>query len=132
MNDAFRLCAIAMTGALCSLLLKKTNPNISIVCAVVSAALLIISVLGSIGDILSGIKSISADLNINGAYILLAMKIMGISLVFDITGGILERMGESALSKNLMTAGRVVLMSMTLPTLFSLIELVGGLLEVVR
>lgn len=95
----------------------------------IGACLFIVSfIIGRLGNVLDSIDRITGYININMEYILILLKMLGISYICEFATNICKDAGYGAIASHIELAGRVTMVVMSLPILFHVIDMVVRLM----
>lgn len=123
-----KVCAIALTAGILGLILKElgfSGSRLVSVCTLVGVMLFAISRLGEVRTELLGIERLGGV----GGLTKDIMKIIGVGYLFGICSDICLDLGESMLSKGLLTAGRIEIIILTIPTLKEIMKMAVEILK---
>ncbi|MDO4731651.1 MAG: SpoIIIAC/SpoIIIAD family protein [Clostridia bacterium] len=76
--DVISLCAIALTGAVISVILKKSNPEYSMIISLCTGVIIIILIISKLEEITAKVNSFLNIVNIDSLYISVLFKSVGI------------------------------------------------------
>ena len=123
----------AVTGVVCALavvLVREHRSDISPfvqLSGVAVLAIMCVSLLGKITERTRGLLP-SSDI-VDGGYLELLIKIVGIAIVTKISSDICRDSGNSAIATAVDLSGKALILMMSLPLLEAVASLAGGLLE---
>ena len=123
-----QLIGITAIALMLAMLLKNINHAFSVVVIVCASCLLFGKVIGSLSQIIAGIKSISAGSGETAAYIDLMIKTLGIALISQFIADICRDSGENALAGQTEVATKILIITMILPLFEAVIKAISGLL----
>lgn len=126
--EIIRIASIAIIGTLISLFLKKIDKSISIMVAIASALIIIISVLDDLKSILIYLKDVYNHVTYGKDYLIIVFKIIAIAYVTDFTAQLCKDAGENAICAKVEMAGKIIIFYMALPILITILELIDSLL----
>ncbi len=118
---------LAVIAMLVAVLLKKYQPELSMVICIGMCMLLLFYLVQAFDEIQSFFTFISGTVNIE--YIGVLLKLIGIAYICEFASGLCRDAGYKSLSGQIETAGRVAMMVITLPIMRAIVETVNGFLE---
>ena len=124
----FKVCAIALTAGILGLILKElgfSGARLVSVCTLCAVMLFAISRLGEVHTELLGIERLGGV----GGLTKEILKIVGVGYIFGICADICLDLGESMLSKGLLTAGKIEIIILTIPTLKEIMKMAVDILK---
>lgn len=128
--DVVALSGIAILAAILAVMLKKYNPEYSIMISLGAGALLLWMILSQISPAVDQIKELIAAAGISGEYSAILMKTLGVCFLTQLSADSCRDAGEGALASKVELAGKLFIVILALP-LFqqiasSALSLIGG------
>ena len=111
-----KICAAALTAGILGMILKElgfSGAKLVSVCSLCAVMLFAVSRLGDVNtelvsiEKMGGVSGVCEDM----------MKIVGVGYLFGICADICMELGESMLSKGLLTVGKIEIIILTIPTI---------------
>ena len=127
MAELGKIIAICLIGAVLTLLLEKSHPELAILLALSVCAGLLLFGLSRLGTVLSALKQLAQAGGLSSDLLQPLVKTVGIALVVKVGGGLCRDAGESALAAALEFAGTVCALLTALPLLRAVLELITEL-----
>lgn len=129
MEQYFRAVALVLLAAIFVLVLRGSSKGIGellslLVCCMVAAA-----AIGYIEPVVSFVRSLQALIGLDDQYLIILLKVVGISATAEIAGMICEDSGNSAMGKALQFLSTAVVIFLSLPMLTALLQLIEGVLK---
>lgn len=126
--DIFKLSALAVTAALCALVLRKRVPELALVLTLAAGGL----ILGGAADALAQIRGM-ADALARTAGLTPGMwapvwKTVGVGVVTRLSSAVCKDAGEGGIAAFLETAGAALALLTALPLAQAVFDVLGGLL----
>ena len=121
-TQAAALCVIA---ALLGLVLRRSNPEITLLLALAAAVLLALA--EPLTELLRFLERLAEQSGVSRTLLTPLYKTVGIALVVKVGGGLCRDAGESALAAALEFAGTVCALLTALPLLRAVLELITEL-----
>lgn len=126
--DIFKLAALAVTGALCALILKKEVPALSVVLALCAGAVLLTGVSAALGTIRGTADALSQAAGLSAELWRPVWKTVGIAIVTRLGASVCRDAGEGSVAAFLETAGGAAALLCALPLAQTVLEELEGLL----
>ena len=127
MEFVYKTAAISLLACIFGLLLRKSNPEGSLL---LSVAVVVGTLTVSVG-MLNGLKEIRAEImNLlgNGAFYLIPMiKCLAIALITHFADGLCRDSSQNAVGSAVELSGTVGAVTVVLPMLMSVLKMIGGL-----
>ncbi|MBQ8924420.1 MAG: stage III sporulation protein AD [Lachnospiraceae bacterium] len=123
------LMALIIIAIIFALSLKARNPEISSIISV-GLCLVIISVcVDRLNVIISKVKSISSNVDIDKTYIFILLKLIGIAYICEFASGISKDAGYSAVASQIELLGKLTMLMVSLPVLEQVIEIIINMMR---
>ena len=120
--------AAALTAAAVGLLIKKSNPEISMLLGACVTALIVTAAMG----FAKGIKELSETVkNIAGGsstFIAPVVKCLAVAIITKLASDLCKDSSQAAVASALELAGSVCAMSIAMPMIMSVLKMIGGFL----
>lgn len=118
------LSIIAVIATFLSLVLKKYNPEYSLVISIVASIFILISILMKVTPAIDLIKDLIASSNIPSKYLMILFKAIGICFLTQFSSDACKDAGESALSAKVELAGKIAIILIALPMFEEVMQIV--------
>ncbi len=119
---------IALIGAMASILLKQTNPEISMIIGIVTGIIILYFTVYKAVAVIDAINEAAKAFNINSEYIGIIIKIIGITYLSEFVVSALCDAGESGIASKVEVFSKIIIVSMAIPVFMSLIQTVSSIL----
>jgi stage III sporulation protein AD len=123
-----RICGIAVLTAIVGMMLGEMGFKGRRLFGTVSAVMLLIGVLESVGTVFSEISSLTSAAGVS-EIALTALKIVGVGYVSGISCDVASELGEGGVARAVELSGRVEMLLITLPYLKEILEVGIGLIK---
>ena len=121
------ICGAAIVTAVLAVMLRSQSPHSAMLLSVAAGAIIILSLLKNLPDMLWGIQSVLADGGIETADIAILLKVMGICFVTEFTCDCVTEAGLLSLSTNISFAGKILVLLTSLPLFQNIITVITDL-----
>ncbi|NLB81715.1 MAG: stage III sporulation protein AD [Clostridiaceae bacterium] len=123
-----KIAAIAIVGAITSVILRSIKPEFCIGIAIACSVLIILTIKDDIAAVIDVMMQYANDTGIQTTYIIMLIKIIGIAYLTQFAASICEDAGEKTIAMKVEFAGKVAIMIMSAPLMFTIINLITGIL----
>ena len=120
--------ALATTVAVLCLLIKKSNPEISLLLGLSCICIIMISAVGlmrSLTDLADEINRICGEGN---SFIAPVLKCLAISVITKVSCELCKESGQSAAASALELTGTACALMVAMPAIMSMLKMIGGML----
>ena len=121
------VCGAAIITAVMALLLRQKSPHSALLLSIASGAVIMLSLLRDIPDIITGVNALLGSAGIDGGDIILLFKIVGICFVTEFTCDCVSEAGLLSLSTNISFAGKILVLVTSLPMFERVISVIQEL-----
>lgn len=122
------ICGLAITAVVSAVVIRKHNPEISLIISISASVLVLIAVFMKISPIADEIRGLLQNSNISSDYITILFKALGICFVCQFTADSCKDAGESAVATKVEFAGRVAILIIALPLFENITRTATGLI----
>ena len=126
--DVFKITAIAVVGAVFSLILKEYKPSFAISIGIICALIILLEILQKINYVFTTLSLIASKLNFSNEYMETIIKITGVSYISRFGADVCRDAGSGAIATNVELAGKIIIVVLSSPILISVINLLLRLL----
>lgn len=126
--DIFKLSALAVTAALCALVIKKEVPAISVVLALAAGAILLWEAATALSTLRGTADALSRTAGLDPEVWKPVWKTVGIGVVTRLASSVCRDAGEGSVAAFLETAGTALSLLCVLPLVQAVLSALEGLL----
>ena len=128
MELMIEIAAIAMVGALCTLVVRKHTAEIGLVLALAVGVLIVTLIIGSVEAIVAMMEYLGELAGLSQAIIAPVLKTVGIAMVTKLTAELCRDTGEGGIASFVELAGIICATVVTIPLLEAVLDMVVDLL----
>ena len=118
----FKIVAIGIVAAILIVFLKEQKKEYAILLSIVAGVMLLLLTLTKLEPIVSVIQKLSLNIPIDTSYIVLILKVIGISYLIEFGKDICKDAGENAIANKIEIAGKVIIVSISIPVVTAVLE----------
>lgn len=122
-----KIIALGLIGTIFSVLLKKENPQISMLVAAVTGILIFLMICVPLGELLQLLRKTAEQAGVAEGYFGIVLKVIGIAYLSQFGAQLCADAGEGAIAAKIELAGKVLMMAVAAPVLTGVLEMVLGL-----
>ena len=115
---------LGIVATLLSVSLKNSSPNFSLLIGLVTGILIFLFMAEYLKKVLDILINLTQSAGVNGAYIEVVLKIMGIAYISRFGAELCKDAGESAVAAKIDLAGKVLIAVVSSPVILALMEMV--------
>ena len=127
MELVFRSAAAALCAAMLALLLKRTNPELSLLVSLAAVAVILLAAMKVAQGIRSFSELLRSDFGLSDTLLLPVLKCLAIGLTSRIASDLCKDSSQAATASSVEFAGTVCALSVIMPLVMSVLRLIGGL-----
>lgn len=128
MTDILKLAAIAITAALCAVVVKKNVQEIGLVLALVAGVLILSYALGALRSVRAVLDVLADTAGLAPAVLAPVVKTVGIAVVTHVSAEVCRDAKEGGIAAFLETAGAACALFVALPLVRAVLDMIVGLL----
>ena len=121
------ICGAAIITAVLAVTLRMQSPHSAMLLSVCAGAVIILSLLKNMPDMLTGVRAVLADGGIDPADVTILLKVMGICFVTEFTCDCVTEAGLLSLSTNISFAGKILVLMTALPLFQNILNVIVSL-----
>ena len=121
------ICGAAILTAVLAVTLRSQSPHSALLLSLASGAVIILSILKNMPDMLTGVRSVLADGGIQTDDIAILFKVIGICFVTEFTCYCVTEAGLLSLSTNISFTGKVIVLLTALPLFQNILNIISSL-----
>ena len=125
----FAICAAAVIAAVLALLLRRQNPQISLLISVGAGVILLLTVMRETVLTADEIRSILTAGGVSAEYIMILLKALGICYITEFTCDTVTEAGMLSLSTNISFVGKITVLVTALPLFRDILSTVTALVD---
>ncbi len=122
------ICGIAVTATIIAVLLKKYNPEYSVVISLLAGVLTLFLILSKLSPAISEISNLLAAAGMANEYGAVLFKALGVCFLAQFAADSCRDAGESALASKVELAGKVLILLLALPLFRQVAQIATDLL----
>ncbi len=123
-----KIISIGIIGALLTLILRPLRPELAMLCALATGALVVFAVIDQAVDLLSKLAAISARFQTDASIFGTMLKITGVAYIAEFGVQACKDAGENAIAAKVELGGKVIMLSLCVPVVVNLLELLASVL----
>lgn len=124
----FKIVGFGIIALSLIIILKNQKPEIALMCVIASSVIMISFIFDELKSVISLISTLMSNSSVNSTYIIIILKIIGISYLVEFGKDICKDAGESAIANKIEIAGKVIVVSLSIPVVASLLEIVSQII----
>ena len=126
--DIFQIIAVGVLAAVLSITIKKQSPEAALAITIIATVLIFVMVLPMLGQAVDMAAYLGQMADGHGAYVSLALRVVGIAYMVELGASVCNDAGESAIAAKIDMAGRIVIFVMAMPIITDILQVVTRLL----
>ncbi len=122
-----KIAAVAVAGAILSLVIRKNSPEMSLLLTISLALIAISLAFDLISDVTDFLKSLADTAEISPAVLSIVLKTVGISIVTKLAADVCRDAGQSSVASGVELTGAFTALYISLPLFKTVINMIGSL-----
>ena len=120
--EIVKIVGIGISAIIIAIILKQYKPEFSIYISLIAGIIILSLVIDKLSSIMSLLTNLANKTNINNSFLILLLKITGISILAEFAISICKDSGETAIANKVDLGGKVLIVSMSVPIISSMLE----------
>ena len=125
----FKVALIGVCAVLLALGIKPFRGEYALFLSLGAGVLIFVYILGQMSSIIDVIQNIRSMVSINGAYVQILLKVIGVAYICEFAAALCKDAGFSSVASQIEMAGKLTILVMSMPVLLSLLETIGSFLK---
>lgn len=125
--DIIKVSLIGMSGVFLSIILKERKAEFAQIVILCVATLIFAFVSTKLGIIVSTIKTLASYVNIEEKYLVILLKMTGITYVAEFAASLCKDAGNQAVATQIEIFAKLSLLAVSLPVVTALLETIGSI-----
>ena len=122
--DFFAFLGFALVITVLLIILRKERPEIAVLLGIAAAGLMIGALIKKIADILLVFETLAVKAEVNGEYLKLTVKIVGLAYLAGFGAQICKDAGENGMAAKIELAGKIFILGLGIPVMAGLLDLI--------
>lgn len=127
MELIIKAAAAALTAAVVGLLIKRANPEISLLLSACTVALILIAAMGFAGGLRELSEAVKTIAGSSQTLVGPVLKCVAVAIITKISTELCRDASQSAAAAAVELAGTVCAMSVAMPLIMSMLKMIGGM-----
>lgn len=127
MELIIKAAAAALTAGLVGLLIKRSNPELSLALSACTVALILIGAMGFAKGILELSEAVKTIAGGSAKFISPVLKCVAVAIVTKLASELCREASQSAAASAVELAGTLCAFSVALPLIMSMLKMIGGM-----
>ena len=128
MEMLIRVAVVAVVGSIIGLIIKKTNPETSLLLTIAISVFAIYLAFDVVTSVVGFIRSLSETAGISPAFLGVVLKTVGIAVITKISSDVCRDAGQSGVASGVELAGTVTAIYVSLPLMEGVIRMLNSLI----
>ena len=128
--EIVRIAGVGLIGAVISILIRRARPEFSMMIPVVISFTIMAAAAPYLRDVIGELASLSAGVGINGDYMAVIVKIIGVSYLASISAELCRDAGEKAIAAKIELGGKLMILAMSVPLITRMLDLVREIMRI--
>lgn len=126
--EIIKIIGIGLIALIMIIMVKQYKPEFTVYISILAGVLILTFLLPKIEGIIQLLQNVSQKASINNQFLILLLKMTGITFLTEFAVSICRDSGESAIASKIELGGKVIIIAMSIPIISSLLEMILKLL----
>lgn len=119
-----KIVGIGLVGGVISILIRRAKPELSMMMPIAVSVIVLLGVIPYLRGIVEELRDLSAAAGINSAYLMVIIKMIGVSYLASFSAELCKDAGENAIASKIELGGKLIILAMSIPIITRLLDLV--------
>lgn len=122
--EVIKIIGVGLISLIIIVILKQYKPDFVIYVSIIAGAIILLLVMDKLNGIINLLTSIQNKANMNNQFLVILLKITGITFLIEYASSICKDAGESAIATKIDLGGKVLIIAISIPIIQALLELI--------
>ena len=122
--DIVKIIGVGLLSLIIIIILKQYKPDFAIYVSILAGAIILMLVMDKLSNIVTLLSNIQNKANINNQFLVILLKITGISFLTEYASSICNDAGESSIATKIDLGGKILIIAISIPIIQALLELI--------
>ena len=122
--DIIKIIGVGLTALVIIIIIKQYKPEFAVYVSLIAGAIILFMVMDKLGGVINLLTSLTKKTSVNSEFIMILLKITGISILTEFAVSICKDSGETAIASKIDLGGKVIIIAMSIPIISSLLALI--------
>ncbi len=127
--DIFSIVAIGIIGAILSVTIKSTRPELALMISLTTGIVLLLYTSNTLGDVINQFGQIVSKSGVDEGYFKIALKSCAVAYITEFASALCKDAGENAIAVKTEFAGKITILFLSLPIILSFLTSISDLLD---
>ncbi len=123
-----QIALVGMTVVLLAIIFKNNKSEYAVYVSLAGCLLIFFMGVGKLEIIINTIKKIQTYINLNESYIVILIKIIGITYIAEFAANICKDFGHTAIANQIELVGKLTILATGMPVLLALLDTINEFL----
>ncbi len=122
--EVFKIVGLGLSAAIISVFVKNWRAELSMQISLVAAVVIFFTILPYMKTVFSVFADISDRIGLDGSYMKIVLKVIGIAYVTQLGAELCRDAGEGAIASKIEFGGKIMIVALSVPVMYSFLEVV--------
>ena len=122
--EVFKIVGLGLSAAIISVFVKNWRAELSMQISLIAAVVIFFTVLPYMKTVFSVFSDISDRIGLDGSYMKIVLKVIGIAYVTQLGAELCRDAGESAIASKIEFGGKIMIVALSVPVMYSFLKVV--------
>lgn len=127
MELIFKSAAVALLASVAGLLIKRSNPELTLLIGACAAAVISVAALGFAGEVKTLVKTVKTLVGTSDTLIAPVLKCVAVAVVTKLASELCRDCAQSVTAAAIDLAGTMCAVSIALPLIINMLRMIGGM-----
>lgn len=126
--DIVKIIGVGLVALIIIIILRQYKPEFVIYVSLIAGAIILFIVIDKVSGIIQLLTNLSKKSGMNTEFLVILLKITGISMLTEFAVSICKDAGETAVASKIDLGGKIIIISISIPIITALVELIVRIL----
>ncbi|MCL5676366.1 MAG: stage III sporulation protein AD [Firmicutes bacterium] len=126
--EIVKIVGLGLVAGTLAILLRQHRPAIATLLSLAAGALILLLVMDRIAGITDVLQDLALRANVDGLYLGIVLKVIGVAFLTEFGAQVLRDAGESSIASKVELAGKIIIVVLAIPIIAAILQTLSSML----
>ncbi len=126
--EIVKIVGLGLVAGVLAIILREQRPALATLLSLAAGALILFLVLDRVSGIVDVLEDLAVRANVDGLYLGIVLKVIGVAFLAEFGGQVLRDAGESSLASKVELGGKVIILVLAIPIIAAILQALTNML----
>ncbi|MCL2342025.1 MAG: stage III sporulation protein AD [Firmicutes bacterium] len=126
--DIVKIIGVGITALVIIVVVRQYKPEFAVYVSLIAGIIILFMIMDKLAGVINLLTGLTSKASINTEFIIILLKITGISILTEFAVSVCRDSGETAIASKIDLGGKIIIIAMSIPIISSLLQLLINIL----